>query len=209
MDNVEEIQQKIVIAGLGGQGVVFATRLLAETAMALGYAVRVSEVHGMSQRGGSVVSFLKIGPHYTAFIRQGAADLLLALDLREGYRNLPFIRPGGTALFALEAGENGLDPAVIGPIQNAGLHAWSVPAGELAFEAGLPAAVNVALIGFATALPGFPLPYDALHERLRSLAPRKVTANLALLEAGWLCGATTLEGINGRKSWYGTPAFEP
>ena len=89
---------KFILAGLGGQGVVFLTRLLAQTAVALGHAVMVSETHGMSQRGGSVISHLKIGGDEAPLIQRGTADVLLALEADEAVRNLPFLRRGGLAL---------------------------------------------------------------------------------------------------------------
>ena len=74
-----EIELRLIIAGLGGQGVVFLTRLLSETAASLDYPVMVSETHGMSQRGGSVISHLKVGGNQAALIGRGTADALLAL----------------------------------------------------------------------------------------------------------------------------------
>ncbi|CCK80983.1 2-oxoacid:acceptor oxidoreductase family protein [Desulfobacula toluolica] len=73
------VEQQIIISGLGGQGVLFVTKLLAETAMAENYKVLTSETHGMAQRGGIVISYLKIGDFSGPLIRPGKADALIAL----------------------------------------------------------------------------------------------------------------------------------
>ena len=80
------MELKLILVGLGGQGVVFLTRLLSKTALALGQPVMVSETHGMSQRGGSVISHLKIGGDEAPLIHRGAADALLALEADEAIR---------------------------------------------------------------------------------------------------------------------------
>src|SRR3990170_8068403 len=88
---------KLLLAGVGGQGVVFATRLLAGTAAGMGLPVLASETHGMSQRGGSVLAHLKVGGTAAPLIRRGTADALLAFDRDEALRNLPFLRAGAAA----------------------------------------------------------------------------------------------------------------
>ncbi|MEE4609050.1 MAG: 2-oxoacid:acceptor oxidoreductase family protein [Desulfobacteraceae bacterium] len=75
----ETIRQQIVISGLGGQGVLFVTRLLAEAAIDARLPVFTSETHGMAQRGGTVVSHLKIGAYASPLIRPGQADGLICL----------------------------------------------------------------------------------------------------------------------------------
>ena len=80
---------KLILAGIGGQGVVFATRLLAQTAAAMGMPVLASETHGMSQRGGSVLAHLKLGGTESPLIRRGTADILLAFDRDEALISQP------------------------------------------------------------------------------------------------------------------------
>jgi indolepyruvate ferredoxin oxidoreductase beta subunit len=86
---------KLILSGIGGQGVLFATSVFSETALSLGYDVLGSETHGMSQRGGSVISHLKIGAYESPLVRQGTADVLLAFDEDEAYRTLGFLTRGG------------------------------------------------------------------------------------------------------------------
>jgi len=87
--------QQIIISGVGGQGVLFITRLLAEAAIEKGIAVFTSETHGMAQRGGTVVSHLKIGSFASPLIRPGMADFLLALKPESVGAHAGFLKPGG------------------------------------------------------------------------------------------------------------------
>ncbi|MFH1488585.1 MAG: 2-oxoacid:acceptor oxidoreductase family protein, partial [Pseudomonadota bacterium] len=81
----------IVLCGLGGQGILFMTKVVAHAALAKGFQVMGAETHGMAQRGGSVISHLRLGEVQSSLIRAGSAHLLLSLDENEGYRNLPFL----------------------------------------------------------------------------------------------------------------------
>jgi indolepyruvate ferredoxin oxidoreductase beta subunit len=179
------MELKIVLAGLGGQGIIFATRLLAQTAVAIGQPVMVSEVHGMSQRGGSVTSHLKIGGSKAPLIRRGTADLLLALEPDEAVRNLPFLRRGGLAFVNTE---NGLRPEVAEHLQQLNIQVLSLPASRLAVELGSATVTNVVLVGFAAAHPSLSLSIDALRETLAIIASRRLELNLQALEAGYRVG---------------------
>lgn len=176
---------KLILAGLGGQGVIFTTRLLAQTAVVLGQPVMVSEVHGMSQRGGSVTSHLKIGGSKAPLIRRGTADLLLALEPNEAVRNLSFLRQGGVAFVNTE---NDLQSEVMEHLKRLNIQVLSLPASRLAVELGSVAVTNVILIGFAAAHPSLWLPIDALRETLSIIAPRRRELNLQALEAGYYAG---------------------
>jgi indolepyruvate ferredoxin oxidoreductase beta subunit len=178
-------ERKLVVAGLGGQGVVFTTRLLAQTAVALGQPVMVSEVHGMSQRGGSVISHLKIGGSEAPLIRRGTADLLLALAPDEALRNLVFLRRGGVAFVNAE---DGLRPEVMAYLPRLNVQVLSLPASRMAMAFGAAAVANAILVGFAAAHPSLPLPIDALGETLAAIASRRCEMNLQALEAGYRAG---------------------
>ena len=85
-----------MIVGVGGQGTLLASRILGNTVIDLGYDVKVSEVHGMSQRGGSVCTYVKFGEKvYSPIIDEGEADIILAFEVLEAYRALPFLKKGG------------------------------------------------------------------------------------------------------------------
>lgn len=176
------MELKLILVGLGGQGVVFLTRLLSKTAIALGQPVMVSETHGMSQRGGSVISHLKIGGSEAPLIRRGTADLLLALDQDEAVRNLPFLRQGGTVFVN---SDNGLRTEVAEHLERLDIQVWALPASQMAVTLGAAAIANVILAGFAIAHPALPLPLDTLRETVEAIAPRGRELNLQALEAGF------------------------
>jgi indolepyruvate ferredoxin oxidoreductase, beta subunit len=92
------VKQQIIISGVGGQGVLFVTRLLAEAAMMKGFPVLTSETHGMAQRGGTVVSHLKVGDFSSPLIRPFSADGLLALKPESLVQHCGFVKPGGWAI---------------------------------------------------------------------------------------------------------------
>jgi len=86
----------VILCGVGGQGTLLASNVLAETAMRAGFDVKKSEVHGMAQRGGSVVSHVRFGTQIASpLVRRGAADLLLAFEELEALRWSPFCGPAG------------------------------------------------------------------------------------------------------------------
>ncbi len=87
-----------IICGIGGQGILFATKVLGHIALSRGEHVMGSEVHGMSQRGGSVISHFKIGAYCNPLVRAGDADILLAFDQNEALRNYHFLKEGGCAV---------------------------------------------------------------------------------------------------------------
>jgi len=181
----ESKELKIITAGVGGQGVVFATRLLAQTAIAMGLPVMASETHGMSQRGGSVVSHLKIGGTQAPLIRRGTADIILALDASEGIRNLLFARPGGSVFVNSVVG---LPADMSSHLHRLQVHLHSYPAQEIAMELGTPTVANVALIGFAAAFLTLTLPLDAIKRTLTGIASHQLDVNLKALNTAYNAG---------------------
>ena len=95
MSNVKSV----MIVGVGGQGTLLASRVLGSAMLSQGVDVKVSEVHGMSQRGGSVVTYVRYGDKvYSPIIAQGEADVLLAFEALEAARYLPWLKPEGTVV---------------------------------------------------------------------------------------------------------------
>ncbi|MGD0794361.1 MAG: indolepyruvate oxidoreductase subunit beta [Dehalococcoidales bacterium] len=89
----------LLVTGVGGQGVVLASDIIAETAIAAGYDVKKTDTLGMAQRGGSVVSHVRMGPRvFSPLIREGTADLVLAFEMLEAARWGHYLRPGGIAI---------------------------------------------------------------------------------------------------------------
>ena len=179
------LKLQFILTGLGGQGIIFATRLLAQTAIDLGQPVMVSETHGMSQRGGSVISHLKIGGNKAPLIPRGTADLLLALEPDEAIRNLSFLRQGGIAFVNTETG---LRLEIAEHLERLDIKVLSLPASHLAVELGSATATNVVMVGFAAAHPSLSLPIDALRETLSIMSPRGRELNLQALETGYHAG---------------------
>ena len=176
---------KIILCGLGGQGVVFLTRLLAKSAVALGYPVLFSETHGMSQRGGSVISHLKIGDNLAPLIMRGTADLLYALEMDEAVRNLDLLRQGGVIFVNAE---NGLRSEITRETERLSFDIHSLPASQIAVELGAAAVANVVLAGFSAAHPAVPLPIETLRETLEEIVKRGLETNLKALETGYQAG---------------------
>jgi Pyruvate/2-oxoacid:ferredoxin oxidoreductase gamma subunit/pyruvate/2-oxoacid:ferredoxin oxidoreductase alpha subunit len=127
------VRQQIVASGVGGQGVLFTTRILGEAALELKLPVLSSETHGMAQRGGTVTSHLKVGPFHSPLIRSGAADLLLALKSDNVSLHRHFLREGGLLIV------NSSDESVLGAID----------ATAMALALKEPVLANLILLGFA------------------------------------------------------------
>lgn len=183
------MQYAILLAGIGGQGVLFAHNVLADCAIAQGFNVTGAETHGMSQRGGSVVSHLKIGETSAPLIRQSTADLVIAFDAAEGYRALPFLKRGGTLIVNAVPGE--FPDAQIQPHLDAWLISARVwDADTLARGMGRASAANVALLGFAATSVDFPFPPDALAAAIARVAhPRYAALNEKAFIEGMNAGA--------------------
>ena len=182
---------QLVIAGIGGQGVLFATRIFTEIARLRELPVIGSENHGMSQRGGSVNSHLKLGDFQSPLVAEGEADLLLGLDCLEAHRNLPFLRPasaqrpGGLGVVNAPNPGDFPDPRLGGVLAEAGIRLHSCPASAEALELGTPLAANLVLLGFAARLPDFPFPFAELRGVVEAVSPSPHRApNLQALEHG-------------------------
>lgn len=187
------MNSKILLAGIGGQGVLFAHQLLAECAVSRGLNVTGAETHGMSQRGGSVVSHLKIGDASAPLIRQGTADFLLAFDALEAYRNFSFIRRGGTVIVNKTVNDFP-DAKVSEQLARLGVALRLVNADSIARKLGRASAANVALLGFATTCAGFPLSREALRETIASVARAQyLEVNLQAFDEGVEEGIRNLE----------------
>ena len=89
----------IIIAAVGGQGALLASRVIGQVALGQGYEVKLSEVHGMSQRGGSVISFVRYGSNISSpVVEKGSADFILGLELLEAARYIDYLKVNGTII---------------------------------------------------------------------------------------------------------------
>jgi indolepyruvate ferredoxin oxidoreductase beta subunit len=177
------MERKLIVAGIGGQGVIFVTKVLSQAALARGESVMASENHGMSQRGGSVMSYVKFGGSDAPLIRRGTADALIAFDPVEAIRNLPFVRSGGNVCVN---SPNGLEPAVMSRLNELGIQVHTLNADSCAKELGAPAAANLVVLGFAAAHEALGLTVDDLKGAVQTLGPaRAVEMNLKALVMGY------------------------
>ena len=150
------MNKAIMIVGVGGQGTLLASRILGSALLSKGYDVKVSEVHGMSQRGGSVVTYVKYGEKvYSRVIGEGEADLILAFEQLEAARWLSCLKPDGKVIvntqkidpMSVVIGDKVYPDGVIDAVKSAGAQVHELNALPLAVEAGSAKAVNVVLIG--------------------------------------------------------------
>jgi indolepyruvate ferredoxin oxidoreductase beta subunit len=180
-----EMDLKLILAGIGGQGILFATRIFSETALAQGYNILGSETHGMSQRGGSVISHLKIGPYESPLIRHGTADVLMAFDVDEVYRTLAFVKRGGLC-FVNSARGDFWDAGVKAYLAKNDIAAHTFPADKIAMELGSPRSANLALIGYAVSMPDVPFGYDDIKATIERITPSRFKeVNLQAFEVGY------------------------
>ena len=148
--------KSVLIVGVGGQGTLLASRLLGNALLSRDYDVKVSEVHGMSQRGGSVVTYVRYGESVSSpIIEQGEADLILSFEALEAARFLPYLKKGGKIIVNTQQIDpmpvvtgNAVYPEdVIGQIKSLGVDVIAADALSLAEQAGSVKAVNVVLMG--------------------------------------------------------------
>lgn len=184
--------KNIMIVGVGGQGTLLASRIIGKTVISEGYDVKISEVHGMSQRGGSVVTYVKFGEKvYSPIIDKGEADIILAFEMLEAFRALPFLKKGGKMIVnnqkinpmpvitgAAEYPEN------IAEKLDRIVDLTVVEALSLAEEAGNFRAVNVVLIGVMA--KNTDIPYEKWVNVIKETVPQKfLDANLKAFELGY------------------------
>lgn len=148
--------KSIMIVGVGGQGSLLASRLLGNVLLAQGFDVKVSEVHGMSQRGGSVVTYVKYGEKvYSPVIEKGEADAVISFELLEAARCLPYLKKDGHLITSTQqidpmpviTGAAEYPAGIEDMIKAKGTNIVAIDALKLAEEAGNAKASNVVLMG--------------------------------------------------------------
>lgn len=148
--------KNIMIVGVGGQGTLLAGKLLGCVLMAQGYDVKVSEVHGMSQRGGSVVTYVRFGEKvYSPVIDRGEADIIVSFEKLEAARWLEYLKPGGQIITNTQeiepmpviTGAAEYPVQLVEKMQTAGAKVDAKDFLAIAEDAGSAKAVNIALMG--------------------------------------------------------------
>ncbi len=204
--NGPERTLNVLLAGIGGQGVLTASQLLSEAAVLAGHDVKKSEVHGMAQRGGVVTSHVRIGRKvYSPVIPSGEVDLLVAFEEAEALRWRPELRPDGTLIV------NCLQVAP--PIVNLGLFKYPdnplaslravtgsllpVEASALAIEMGSPRLAGTILIGAAAAVLPLSVEHWEAAIRSRFTAPEVLDQNLKAFHRGRVYATSLAIGQSG------------
>lgn len=173
-----------LVAGVGGQGVIFVTRLLSAALTDMMGNVLVSEVHGMAQRGGSVVSHIKAGAFAGPLVRTGMADALISLEPGEAIRNLGFLGKG--AKLVVNAANDGfMSDAARRTLKRHKVEVFCADAGGAALGAGLPKGGNVTLLAAAASAGMLPLDLAGFKRLLERISPpARREQNAKLLEIG-------------------------
>lgn len=173
----------IVITGVGGQGIVLASRVLAAAAMHQGFEVRTSETIGMAQREGSVVSHVRIGTNlYGALVPDHSADILLSFELAETARGLVKLKPGGLLLantgkvvpVSVPLGLSTYEEDKIkASLAQKTKRVYLLDATDTAVKAGSPKTINVVLLGALAAVAQLPFSSDELLKIVLASVPQK------------------------------------
>ncbi|WP_297240144.1 indolepyruvate oxidoreductase subunit beta [uncultured Flavonifractor sp.] len=172
--------KNIMIVGVGGQGTLLASKLLGRLLLDQGYDVKVSEVHGMSQRGGSVVTYVRYGDKvYSPVIDKGEADFIVSFELLEAARWLEFLRPDGRLITNTQqtnpmpviTGAAEYPQNLVDKMTTAGAQVDAMDALALAEEAGSSRAVNLVLMGRLSRY--FDLPEEVWQNAITNSVPEK------------------------------------
>lgn len=171
---------------MGGQGIITTARIIGHAALLEGHRVRGGEVHGLSQRFGSVVSFIRFGSGvHAAMPPKGGAHVILAFEPLEALRNIPYLAPGGSVM---------VNDRPLPPVQaSMGMYAYPdyrrlaqrveerlgarfywLNAEALAHRAGDPITVNTVMLGALSRLPGFPLNRESLERAIEENTPTRL-----------------------------------
>ncbi|MGD2218550.1 MAG: indolepyruvate oxidoreductase subunit beta [Gemmatimonadales bacterium] len=181
----------VLIAGVGGQGAVLASELLALAAVAAGHDVKQGEFHGVAQRGGAVFSHVRFGDRvYSPMAPRGAVDYLLALEKLEALRYAHFVKPGGTIIVndhkvepIRVADQRPYPDEAIDFLEGKGFNVVVIKATEKAVDLGNHRAANVVLLGALS--ESLDIPQETWESTLQERIPEKLLAlNQQALDAG-------------------------
>lgn len=172
--------KSIMIVGVGGQGSLLASKLLGHLLLSEGYDVKVSEVHGMSQRGGSVVTYVRFGEKvYSPIIDKGQADVIVSFEKLEAARYVEYLKKDGTIVTNVQE----IDPMpvitgamqypenLIEKMQEKGIKVDAMDCLSLATEAGSAKAVNIVLMGRLSKY--FDIPVERWQKAIDACVPEK------------------------------------
>jgi indolepyruvate ferredoxin oxidoreductase beta subunit len=186
----------LVFSGIGGQGVVVLSDIFCEAALLDGFDVAKAEVHGMAQRGGSIVAYARIGEKVESpLIERGKADVILGFEMLETARVLPMLKDGGTVIVnmkyippncTLDGSAAFKKPQdLVGMLRKKALKVHEVDGEGIANKVGNPIVVNTVLLGALSALPENPIKKETLEKAICSrLKPKFHGINLQAFQLG-------------------------
>ena len=197
---------KIHLIGIGGQGTIKASTIIGEAAMGKGLNVVMSEVHGMAQRGGTVITELKIGEAQSPLVKEGAVDLLIAFEPAEALRALNkvgrdsfvIVNSSPVVPFTVSLGISEYPElsSVFEELKAKINNLLIIDAQKIAKEAGSIISENMVLLGAAVATPEFPVDKDLIIQSMKeNLPPKSIETNLKAFESGFAEGEKGGKGI--------------
>ncbi len=182
----------VLFAGIGGQGIILASKILAKCAFISGYMVKESELHGMAQRGGSVTSHVRFGEEvYSPLIHRGKADFLVALEELEGLRYAYYLKPNGNVILNQKKVMPSFINSSFAPypedvksqLESMGFHVDNVNASELAKNLGNPMMENIIVMGILYRY--LPFTISTWETVIKKSVPTKtIEINLAAFKKG-------------------------
>lgn len=192
----------MIDCGVGGQGVVLMANIVGEACARSGLNVVSGELHGLSQRGGSVIAHQRIGKDVMSpLVPYGEADVILSLEPMEALRYISFLKEGGMVITNTKIDHPPLETQqvakkekdsyvsyeeVLSRIKSTGARVIEMDANKLAMEAGNPQTVNVVMVGALAASPNFPVGKDHMLEAVKENVPRKaLDVNIKAFELGY------------------------
>jgi len=194
----------IVISGVGGQGNVKAAQILGAAAIKAGYRVRISDVYGIAQRGGPVVSHIRIGEEIYGFlVEENKADIVLGFEPMETLRAVAkFLRVGGLVIVntrPIYPVEVNIGKAaypnigeILSTISKVAGSVITLDATEVAKESGIPIASNIVMLGVLAGSGALPFEAELLRDAIKENIPRFLEENLRAFDAGFSIGKTRM-----------------
>lgn len=184
--------KNIMIVGVGGQGTLLTSRIIGKAALAAGYDVKISEVHGMAQRGGSVVTFVRYGEKVAEpIVEEGSADVIIAFERLEALRYAHFLKEGGAIVvndcridpMTVVTGAANYPEEIIETLQKT-YSVYSLDGQKIALELGNSKVLNSVILGFAAKF--LDLSKELLTKTVESTVPQKtVEINVKAFEKGF------------------------
>ena len=192
----------ILLAGVGGQGLMLLSQVMGDACTRSGVKVVVGAQHGLAQRSGSISAHVRIGDVYSPLIPYGTADLIIAMDAMEALRYVEYLKQGGTVVMNSRITHPSLETAPIvknrqekrvyitleqvrEQLGKVACRIIAIDAKNVAAQAGNPRTENIVLLGAASALSGFPILAEPLKESVKRVVPESaVEANLKAFSLG-------------------------